>query len=81
MNSGTATQVYLKHINTTFRNEVRSVSDEVLYLDRRTEMKRIGAFYRFVILTQVFAPEECPTAMTILCKCFVKIGRCCSIIL
>jgi hypothetical protein len=45
--------------------KIRSVLDEVLHLDRRTEMKRIGAFYKFVILTLVFAPEECPLLMTI----------------
>jgi len=39
-----------------FVMKIRSVLDEVLHLDRRTEMKRIGAFYKFVISTLVFAP-------------------------
>jgi len=61
--------------------KVRSVLDKVLHLDRRTEMKRLGTFYKFVFLTLVFAPEECPALMTTLCKCFIKIGRYCCIIL
>jgi hypothetical protein len=64
-----------------FVMKIRSVLDEVLHLDRQTAIKRIGAFYKFVILTLVFAPEECPALMTTLCKCFMKIGRYCSIIL
>jgi len=61
--------------------KIRSVLDEVLLLDRQTEMKRTGTFYKFVLLILVFAPEECRALMTTLCKCFMTIGRYCSIIL
>jgi hypothetical protein len=51
-------------------------------------MKRIGAFYKFLVLTHpkgalilLFVPEECPALMTILCKCLMKIRICCYIIL
>jgi len=48
--------------------KIRSVLDEVLHLDRWTEIKRISTFYKFVLLTLVFAPEECPALMTTLSK-------------